>query len=107
MTAIHWNGEQFTQAIQGDLPVLVDFWAPWCTYCRRIAAAYDKVAQQNEGRLLVAKIDIDQEPELAQAEQIEVVPTLVLYRKGQALGSLVAPDSKARIDQFLAETLNP
>lgn len=107
MTAIHWNGEQFTQAIRGDLPVLVDFWAPWCTYCRRIAAAYDKVAQQNEGRLLVAKIDIDQEPELAQAEQIEVVPTLVLYRKGQALGSLVAPDSKARIDQFLAETLNP
>ena len=65
----------------------------------------DKVAAGNEGRLTVGKINIDDEPALAAQEQIEVVPTLVLYHRGEALGSMVAPDSKARIDEFLEDFL--
>ena len=57
MSAINMNNEQFEkQAIHGNEPVLVEFWAPWCVYCRRIAPALDKVAQQQSGRLTVAKI---------------------------------------------------
>lgn len=105
MAAINMNAEQFRQMTKQNEPVLVEFWAPWCTYCRRISAAYEKVAEQNEGKLAVAKVNIDDEPQLAEAEHIELVPTLVIYKNGVPLGSIVAPDSKAKIDAFIAETL--
>ena len=105
MAAINMNAEQFRQMTKQNEPVLVEFWAPWCTYCRRISAAYEKVAEQNEGKLAVAKVNIDDEPQLAEAEHIELVPTLVIYKNGAPLGSIVAPDSKAKIDAFIAETL--
>nr|WP_297177529.1 thioredoxin family protein [uncultured Agathobaculum sp.] len=105
MAAIHMNAEQFHERTSQPNPVLVEFWAPWCTYCRRINTAYEKVAEQNEGKLTVAKVNIDDEPQLAEAEHIELVPTLVLYKDGAPLGSIVAPDSKAKIDAFIAETL--
>ena len=66
--------------------------------------ALDKLAGERED-VLIVKVDIDQEPELASQEQIEVIPTLVLYREGLELGSIVAPESKARIEEFLAESL--
>ena len=99
------NAEAFRDALaRSEKPVLVDFWAPWCTYCRRIAPAFDKIAQQYADSLSVGKVNIDEEPALAQQEQIEVIPTLVLYRGGQAVASIVAPESKAMIDQFLEES---
>ena len=105
MAAINLNKEQFEQNLAAGNPVLVDFWAPWCGYCRRIAPAYEKIAEQYAGSLLVAKVNIDDEPQLAQAEQIEVIPTLVVYQNGYDLGSVVAPDSTRCIEEFLEETL--
>lgn len=108
MSVQNMNAEAFRAALsQSDLPVLVDFWAPWCTYCRRIGPAYEKIAAQYAGSILVGKVNIDEEAVLAGQEQIEVIPTLVLYRDGQAVGSIVAPESKAMIEQFLEESLKP
>ena len=105
MAAMNINAKQYEQLVLGDKPVLVDFWAPWCGYCRRIGPALDKLADSRED-ILVVKVNIDQEPELARQEQIEVLPTLVVYREGFELGSIVAPESKARIEEFLQEALN-
>ena len=105
MAAININKEQFHSLIAGDKPVLVDFWAPWCSYCRRIGPAYEKVAEQYGESIVVGKVNIDEQPQIAHDEQIEVIPTLVLYKGGKAIGSIVAPESKAAIDAFLQESL--
>lgn len=105
MAVIQIQADRFREMTNQEMPVLVEFWAPWCIYCRRISAAYEKVAEQNEGKLAVAKVNIDDAPQIAEQEQIELVPTLVLYQNGEALGSVVAPESKAKIDAFIAETL--
>ena len=105
MAARNINAKEYQKLILGDKPVLVDFWAPWCGYCRRIGPALDKIADSRED-VIVVKINIDDEPQLANEERIEVIPTLVLYRNGFDLGSIVAPESKSRIEAFLEEALN-
>lgn len=92
-------------AIEGKEPVLVAFCASDCGYCRRIAPALKRLAEQNRGKFWVGIMDIDMEPELFRQEEIEVLPTLVLYRQGAALGSIVGPDSQDRIEEFLEEVL--
>ena len=105
MAAMNINSEKFNQLVNGDKPVLVDFWAPWCTYCRKITGAYDQVAEQYGEEIEVVKINIDDEELLAQQEQIEIIPTLVIYQGGRVLGSVVAPESKAAIDAFIGDVL--
>ena len=106
MAAMNINKEKYQELLKADKPLLVDFWAPWCSYCRRIGPAYDRIAQQFENEVNVVKINIDEEPALAEAEHIEVIPTLVLYKDGQAIGSIVAPESKAMIEAFIQESLS-
>lgn len=107
MTAINLNNDLFHKYVnEGNKPVLIDYWAPWCVYCRRIAPTFEKIAEQYGDSLVIGKINIDEEQQLAMKEQIEVIPTLVLYQNGQALGSIVAPESKAAIETFIKETLH-
>jgi thioredoxin len=93
------------EVLNNEKPVLLDFWAPWCGYCRRIAPAFDKISEEYADTLVAAKVNIDDEPGLAEAEKVEVIPTLILYKGGKAVDSIVAPDSKAAIDRFLKEAL--
>lgn len=103
MAAINMNKAQFEQLMHEEKTVLVDYWAPWCVYCRRIAPAYEKIAEEYGDQLVIGKVNIDEESQLAEAEKIEVIPTLVLYRDGKAVDSIVAPDSKAAIERFIQD----
>ena len=80
-------------------------WAPWCGYCRRIGAAYEKISEEYSDILIAGKVNIDEEPQIAEAEKIEIIPTLVLYRDGKAIDSIVAPESKIMIENFINEAL--
>ena len=106
MFVIKMRKSYFHQAvIHTDKPVLVEFSAPWCVYCRRLAPAFADIAEEYQDTLVCGTVDIDEEPELAQSEGIEVVPTLRIYQKGKVLGSVAAPESKAQLAAFLEKTL--
>ena len=105
MAARNINSKEFQELLQGSKPVLVDYWAPWCGYCRRIGPAYDLIEEQFGAEVEIVKINIDQEPELANREAIEVIPTLVMYKNGKAVNSIVAPESKAMIESFIWESV--
>lgn len=101
---IEMNEKLYQEAMEGSKPVLVEYWAPWCVYCRRLAPAMKQLAQSRED-LIVGQVNIDDYPKLAERERIEVIPTLVLYHGGEALGSIVAPESRSRIEEFLGDYL--
>lgn len=105
MAAINLNHKQFLNLVNDGKTVLVDYWAPWCGYCRRIGPAYEKIAEEYGDKFVVAKVNIDDEALLAQHERIEVIPTLVLYKNGKPVNFVVAPESKAAIEEFIAESL--
>ena len=105
MPANNINSATFHKLLEGHQSVLVDYWAPWCGYCRRITTPYDRIADQYGSQVHITKINIDEEPALAEAQNIEIIPTLVFYREGQAVASIVAPESKAAIEQFIRENL--
>ena len=99
------NEAIFREALAGSQPVLVEYWAPWCVYCRRIAPVLEKVETQFASTVVMGQVNIDDVPLLAHQEQIEVIPTFVLYKDGKAVSSIVAPESKAAIEEFLREGL--
>ena len=98
-----FNKRTLDEYVAEGKTVLVEFSAPWCVYCRRLAPAMEKIAEEYKDILTVGSVNIDNEQELARQERIEVVPTLVLYKNGQAMDSIVGPGSKAAVEDFIRQ----
>jgi len=88
---IHVSDAEFERTIlQSDLPVIVDFWAPWCVPCRMIAPLLENIAQEYDGKLLVAKVNTDENPQWAIRYGVQGIPTLLFITKGKAVGKQVS-----------------
>jgi len=83
--------------VQSDIPVLVDFWATWCGPCRMIAPILSEIAEENEGKILVAKVNVDEEEELAVQFRVSAIPTILVFKGGQAVNQIVGYRPKADI----------
>ena len=90
-----------TEVIESELPVLVDFWADWCAPCRMIAPVVEKIATENEERLRVAKLNVDENQNIAAGLGVMSIPTLILFKDGDAVSRMVGFASKEQLQSQL------
>jgi thioredoxin 1 len=110
---IHVTDAEFDDKILGnDLPVVVDFWAPWCGPCRMVAPILDTLAEEFSGKVVIAKVNTDDEPMHAQQMGVQGIPTMMFFNKGnlvhRQVGALPEPMLRDLFEQFvdLASTQN-
>ena len=103
MNTLKLNNDNFEATINsGATPVLVDFWAEWCGPCKMIAPVLDEVATAQSGVAVIAKVNIDESPELAERYGITAIPTLIVFKNGRPAATLRGVQSKATILKVLA-----
>ncbi|MBQ3127325.1 MAG: thioredoxin [Clostridia bacterium] len=96
MPALHFNQDNFAEIVEKSSPVLVDFWAPWCGPCRMVSPIIDQLADEHP-ELVIGKVNVDEEPELAQAFGVMSIPTLIVLRDGKEAERAVGAMPKSKI----------
>ncbi|MGN8902440.1 MULTISPECIES: thioredoxin [unclassified Collinsella] len=97
--------ENFDSIVGGSLPVLVDFWAPWCGPCRSLSPIVDEVADELAGKITVAKCNVDDNQDLAMKFGVMSIPTLVVFKNGEEIDRSVGALPKARLQALLEKHL--
>ncbi len=98
---IELNNQNFQNTIESNKVVLVDFWATWCGPCRMLAPTIEQIAQEYEGKAVIAKVDVDQNVEIAKQFGIMSIPTLFSFKDGQVTQKMIGLSQKSEITSVL------
>ncbi|WP_167143817.1 thioredoxin [Canibacter zhoujuaniae] len=90
-----------SDVLESDIPVLVDFWAAWCGPCRMVAPVLDEIAAEQEGKLRVAKVNVDENPNLVAQFRITSIPAMKVFKNGEEVRELIGAMPKQMIEQHL------
>ena len=99
------NASFENEVLKSDKPVLVDLWAAWCAPCRAMEPTIEEVAKDFEGKVVVAKLNVDENPELAQALDVMSIPTMMVFKNGQPVNRLVGLSTKERLTGAVSAAL--
>ena len=98
---LNLEDSSFFQTISKFPLLLVDFWAPWCGPCRMMSPLIDQVGKEYMGKLVVGKVNVDENPKISRQFGISSIPTLILFKKGQAVNKIIGSVSKNKIDEMV------
>jgi thioredoxin 1 len=94
-----------SEVLDSDTPVLVDFWATWCNPCKMTEPIVDELSKQYEGKLKIAKIDVDADPEISQQFSVMSIPTFIVFKDGQPQQNLIGVHPKPEFEQMVEANL--
>jgi thioredoxin 2 len=99
--------DSFDEEINASVPVLVDFWAPWCGPCRMVSPQVERAGREHAGQLKVVKLNVDEAPDISERYQVRGIPLLVLFRDGSEVDRLVGAVPQTRLKEWLEPHLAP
>ena len=106
MADLTFTDQNFEQEVlKSDIPVLVDFWAVWCTPCKVVDPIVHELAQEYSGKLKVGKLNVDENPEASGSYNVMSIPTLLIFKNGQPVKSMVGAQSKENFKKGIEEAL--
>ena len=106
MATINLTTNTFDETIGGSsLPIVVDFWAEWCGPCKQVAPILDQIAEEHSGEITIAKLNVDEHPDIAMRYQVMSIPTMLLFKDGQLADTIVGLAAKEDIARMIDKHL--